>query len=351
MALTVPQLDSRTFSCSICLEPLTEPVTSPCGHNFCCSCIQANWDMEGEVRDSYSCPECRQSFAVRPNLAKNTMLAALVEELKKGAGHRVPGSCLNCEGQLLKEHEPTAPPSKEPQWRNICGLHDEAMQLLRHKDPSNTCDLCSLADHSNHEAELARAERWREIEVACQGIRQRIHSKTEDMELLQRTLWAANECADRAVTSTEKIFDKMFHLLKKSRAKVWQQIRSVQDAKASLLRERQEKLEQEIDELARREAELTEMQLRADEEPPVREPLPPLTPSEPAHSSGVRIRPRRCLNGDGAVTELTDVLQRHLVEKWSDIPWSVINVDVLLTKADPESCCRRTKKDEWRTCS
>lgn len=350
MALTVPQLDTRTFSCSICLEPLTEPVTSPCGHNFCCSCIQANWDMEGEVRDSYSCPECRQSFAVRPNLAKNTMLAALVEELKKGAGRRAPGSCLTCEDQQLKEHKPLAPPSKEPHWNNICSLHDEAVQLLRRKDPSNTCDLCSLLDHRSHEAELARAERWRDMEVACQGIRQRIHSKTEDMELLRQTLWAANECADRAVTSTEKIFDKMFHLLKKSRAKVWQQIRSVQDAKASLLREQQEKLEQEIDELARREAELTEMQLWAEKQPSAGGHLPPSTPSEPAHSSGVRIRPRRRLNGDGAVTELTDVLQRHLVEKWSDIPWSVINVDVLLTKADPESC-RRTKRDERRTSS
>lgn len=346
MALALPQLDSRTFSCSICLEPLTEPVTSPCGHNFCCSCIQANWDMEEEVRDSYSCPECRKIFAVRPSMAKNTMLAALVEELKKGAGCRVPGSCLSCEGQL-NDHEQM--PSKEPQWRNICSHHNEAMQLLHRKDPSNTCDLCSLVDHHSQEAELVWAERQREIEAACQGIRQRIRSKAEDVELLQQTLRAANECADRAVTSTEKIFDKMFHLLKKSRAKVWQQIRSVQYAKAGLLRERQEKLEQEISELVRREAELMEMQLWTDEEPPVDEPLPPSTPSEPVHPSGVSIRPSRRLKRNGAVTELTDVLQRHLVEKWSDIPWSVINVDVLLTKTDPENC-RGTKRDERRTC-
>lgn len=351
MAIALPQLDSSTFSCSICLEPLTEPVTSPCGHNFCCSCIQANWDMEEEVRDSYSCPECRQIFAVRPNLAKNTMLSALVEELKKGAGLRVPGSRLNFEGQRLKDHELS--PSKETQWRNICSPHNEAMQLLHRKDPSNTCDLCSLVDRHSQEAELVRAERQREIKVACHGIRQRIRSKAEDVELLQQTLRAANECADRAVTSTEKIFDKMFHLLKKSRAKVWQQIRSVQYAKAGLLRERQENLEQEIGELVRREAELMEMQLWTDEEPPVEEPPveePVSTPSEPAHPSGVSIsRPCRRLKSDGAVTELTDVLQRHLVEKWSDIPWSVINVDVLLTKTDPESC-RRTKRDEKRTC-
>lgn len=348
MELTMPQLDARTFSCSICLEPLNEPVTSPCGHNFCCSCIQANWDMEANVRDSYSCPECRENFAVRPNLAKNTMLAALVKELKKSAGRKP--LALVCDGPPLKEHKPTVPLFNEPQWSNICSSHGEAVQLLRRKDATNTCYLCSLVDHRDHEEELAWAKNRQEIEAACHGIRQRIRSKEEDMELLQQTLWATNECADRAVTSTEKIFDKMFHLLKKSRAKVWQQIRSVQDAKASLLKERQEKLEQDIVELARKEAELTKMQLWADKKPLVGEALPASTPMEPAHPSSVRIRPRWRLKGDGAVTELSDVLQRHLVEKWSDIPWSVINVDVLLTKADPESC-RRNKRDKRRTCS
>lgn len=298
------------------------------------------------MRDSYSCPECRQSFAVRPNLARNTMLKALVEDLKKGAGHRVSGSCLSYEGQQLKDHEPTA--SKEPQWRNICNYHNEAVQLHLRKDPSNMCDLCSLLDHHSQEEELVCGEMQQKIEVACQGIRQRILSKAEDVELLQQTLRAANECADRAVTSTEKIFDKMFHLLKKSRAKVWQQIRSVQYAKAGLLRERQLKLEQDISELVRREAELFEMQLWTAEEPPVEEPLPVSTASDPVHQSGVSIRPCRHLKSDGAVTELTDVLQRHLVEKWSDIPWSIINVDVLLSKTDPESCSR-TKRAERRT--
>lgn len=347
MALAQPQLDSRTYSCSICLEPLTEPVTSPCGHNFCCSCIQVNWDIEEEMRDSYSCPECRKHFAVRPNLAKNTMLAALVEDLKKGARPKVSGSCLNCEGQQLKDHTSTA--TKEPQRKNTCNYHDEAVQMHLSQDPSNACNLCLLMDHHSQKMELVWGERHQKIDLACQGIRQRIRSKAEDVELLQQTLQAANECADRAVANTEKIFDKMFHLLKKSRAKVWQQIRSVQYAKAGVLRERQLELEQEISELVRREAELTEMQQLKTEEPPVEEPLTVSTASDPVHQSSVSIRPSRRLKSDGPVTELTDVLQRHLVEKWSDIPWSVINVDVLLTKTDPESC-RRTKKDERRTC-
>uniref|UniRef100_A0A8C6V2K0 RING-type domain-containing protein n=1 Tax=Neogobius melanostomus TaxID=47308 RepID=A0A8C6V2K0_9GOBI len=41
-------MDSRTvkteqFLCSICLEVFSEPVSTPCGHNFCKCCISQHW--------------------------------------------------------------------------------------------------------------------------------------------------------------------------------------------------------------------------------------------------------------------------------------------------------------------
>uniref|UniRef100_A0A8C5GT21 E3 ubiquitin-protein ligase TRIM21-like n=1 Tax=Gouania willdenowi TaxID=441366 RepID=A0A8C5GT21_GOUWI len=90
------------FLCSICLEVLTDPVTTPCGHNFCKTCISTHWN----TRTTSRCPICNQVFRTKPQLKVNIMMREIVSqfrresEQKAAAPREVP--CDVCTGTKVK---------------------------------------------------------------------------------------------------------------------------------------------------------------------------------------------------------------------------------------------------------
>nr|XP_029138759.1 tripartite motif-containing protein 16-like isoform X2 [Labrus bergylta] len=296
MAQKGVQLDRETFSCSICLDLLKDPVTVPCGHSYCMNCIKTHWDKE-EEKKIYSCPQCRQTFPVRPVLVKSTMLAVLVEELKKTGLQAAPAdhcyagpedvacdvcterklkackSCLQCLISYCKKHlqlhydspafekHKLVEPSKKFQ-ENVCSRHDEVMKMFCRTDQQSICYLCSVDEHKGHDTVSAAAERTekqRELEVSRQNLQQRIQDREKDVKLLQQEVEDINVSADKAVEGSEKIFTEMIRLMEKGRSDVKQQVRFQQQTEVSRVRELQEKLEQEITELKRRDAELEKL--------------------------------------------------------------------------------------------
>uniref|UniRef100_A0A3Q1FIK7 RING-type domain-containing protein n=1 Tax=Acanthochromis polyacanthus TaxID=80966 RepID=A0A3Q1FIK7_9TELE len=78
--MNITNMDQEKLSCSICLDLLKDPVTIPCGHNYCMNCIKECWDGQ-YLGQTYSCPQCRQTFRPRPDLKKNTVLEPTSENL------------------------------------------------------------------------------------------------------------------------------------------------------------------------------------------------------------------------------------------------------------------------------
>ncbi|XP_034089612.1 tripartite motif-containing protein 16-like [Gymnodraco acuticeps] len=368
MAQRGVQLDRETFSCSICLDLLKDPVTIPCGHSYCMDCIKHHWD--GEL--IHSCPQCRQSFTPRPVLLKNTMLAALVEELKKTGLQAAPAdlcyagaedvacdfctgrklrackSCLvclisYCEKHLQPHYELPAfekhklvEPSKKLQ-ENICSRHDEVKKLFCRTDQQSICYLCSVDEHKGHDtvsAAAERTERQRELEGSRLNIQQRIQDGEKEVKLLQHEVEAVNGSADKAVEDSEKTFTELIRLMEKRSSDLKQQLRSQQEREVSRVRELQEKLEQEISELKRRDAELKLLSHTEDHNQFLLS-YPSLSAlSEATHSSSINIRPLSYFEDvTAALSALRDKLQDVLREEWTNV--SPTEVDVLLSAAEP----------------
>ncbi|KAK5621116.1 hypothetical protein CRENBAI_013453 [Crenichthys baileyi] len=280
MELPRNQIDSVKFCCSICLDLLKDPVTIPCGHSYCMNCIKTHWDGEDQRR-IHSCPQCRQTSKLRPVLVKNIMLAELVEDLKKTelqaapADHCYAGpedvTCDVCTGRKLKavksclvclvsycenhlQHHYEVPalekhklfnPSKKLQ-ENICSHHDEVMKIL-------------MKEFETVSAAVERTEKQKELQVSRQQIQQRIQDQEKDLKLLQQEVETINVSADKAMEDSEKIFTELIHLIQKRSSDVKQQIRSQQETEVSRVKDLQEKLEQEITELKRKDAELEQL--------------------------------------------------------------------------------------------
>ncbi|XP_008277956.1 E3 ubiquitin-protein ligase TRIM39 [Stegastes partitus] len=72
-------LSEEQVHCSICLDVFTNPVSIPCGHNFCQSCILGYW----KTSPLYQCPMCKKSFYKRPDISVNTVLREIAEQFKE----------------------------------------------------------------------------------------------------------------------------------------------------------------------------------------------------------------------------------------------------------------------------
>ncbi|XP_008298488.1 E3 ubiquitin/ISG15 ligase TRIM25-like, partial [Stegastes partitus] len=224
------QTYSEKFSCSICLDLLTDPVTTSCGHSYCMKCIKGHWDTEDGKR-TYSCPQCRKTFTPRPVLQKNILVAELVEDLKKtglqaaaAADHCYAGaedvSCDVCTGRKrkavksclvclvsycqnhLQPHHDVAQLKRhqlvEPS-KNLCPCHDKMMEVFCRTDQQLICYLCTMDQHKGHEAipvAAERTEKQKKLEESRLNIQQRIQDREKDVKLLLEELEAINVSAD-----------------------------------------------------------------------------------------------------------------------------------------------------------
>ncbi|XP_056597465.1 E3 ubiquitin-protein ligase TRIM39-like [Triplophysa dalaica] len=160
--------------CSICLDVFSDPVSTPCGHNFCKICLNTHWDNSQYRR----CPNCNETFKQRPDLKINTTLRDLVDEHKRKSHEEQPAaevvcdictegklkavkSCLVCQSSYcethleshlrvsgLQKHKLIDPVKNLQDY--ICQKHGRPLELFCRDDHTCVCLSCTDGDHKNH---------------------------------------------------------------------------------------------------------------------------------------------------------------------------------------------------------
>uniref|UniRef100_A0A672Q6N5 E3 ubiquitin/ISG15 ligase TRIM25-like n=1 Tax=Sinocyclocheilus grahami TaxID=75366 RepID=A0A672Q6N5_SINGR len=284
MALQVSQDE---FMCAVCLDLLKDPVTIQCGHSYCKSCITGCWD---QMR-VYSCPQCRQTFSPRPALARNTMLAEVVEKLKKtklsadcdvgdvqcdictGRKYKAVKSCLMClesycqthferheEFHSRKPHKLTEATGRLQEM--ICQKHEKLLEVFCRTDQKCICMLCTIIEHKNHDIVPVadqRTEKQKQLKETQRTLQQRIQQREKDLPQLKEAVESHKRSAQTAVEDSETIFTELIHSIERRRTELIRLIRDQEKTAVSRAKGRLERLEQEINDLRRRDAELEQL--------------------------------------------------------------------------------------------
>ncbi|XP_063051911.1 E3 ubiquitin-protein ligase TRIM47-like [Engraulis encrasicolus] len=299
------------FKCPVCLDLLKDPVTLNCGHSFCLVCIENVWNEE-DVRGFYSCPQCRQTFPQRPDLKKNIIIAELVDQIKKSRTQTASSECAagpgdvacdvckgkkrkatnDCTGRKLKAvkscleclvsycdthlkaHNEAIPGRNHTMvdatgqlQEMVCPRHKKVFDIFCRTDQSWICYLCMMDDHKCHETIVAPAE-WRQetddfgkSQKRCQQI---IQLKEKELQELRKAVETLKSGAQTAVEESERMFTAMIRSIKRRRSEVTELIRAQEKAEVRRAEGLLKRLEQEIAELKRTDAEMKQLSLTQD---------------------------------------------------------------------------------------
>uniref|UniRef100_A0A8C5QRN8 Uncharacterized protein n=1 Tax=Leptobrachium leishanense TaxID=445787 RepID=A0A8C5QRN8_9ANUR len=233
------------LTCSICLSIYTDPVTLPCGHSFCRTCIGDVLDTQ-ERSGAYKCPECRAESQERPALETNRKLRNIAENIRpthpeqEEAGipctycfqSPVPAvkTCLHCEASLcenhLKIHSKSAEhvltePTTSLENRK-CSVHKEILKYYCCEDAACICVSCSLAgEHRGHQVETLneasekKKEKLRNILQKLTSQREEAEKRVQSLEELRRQVQGEAAGVTERVTALIRDIRKQLEALEK----------------------------------------------------------------------------------------------------------------------------------------
>ncbi|XP_033501095.1 bloodthirsty-related gene family, member 30 isoform X1 [Epinephelus lanceolatus] len=313
-----PELFSeQELTCSICLDLFDEPVSTPCGHNFCQACIGGYWASSPVC----TCPLCKRQFEERPQLSVNKVFALIADKYKQArygavglpmpvrdglpamtgamtttatdAGGTNPfvtasgeevvwcdvctgvkkpavSSCLTCTAayctEHLQPHQTTPFYSKHPLMDPLealrgrtCKTHRRLLEVFCRTCQRCICAICVLEEHRTHKTVSVQTERLskqKHVARTEQEILNRMKEKEILVTQLKRKLEGVKSYADGERGEVEHLLDEVSGALDRIRSQVVGGIQHQLDAVMSKGGGLVSRLEAELSQLMDRRATL-----------------------------------------------------------------------------------------------
>ncbi|KAK6314841.1 hypothetical protein J4Q44_G00143700 [Coregonus suidteri] len=295
MATSSSLLSEEQFLCSICLDVFTEPVSIPCGHNFCKACISGYWDTS----DLFQCPMCKKTLDKRPDLFVNTFISEMVAQFRQtvevkatsspeqcpaqpldipcdfctGTKLKALKSCLVCQTSYcethLEPHQRVAALKRhklinpvENLEDRMCKKHDRPLELFCRSDQTCVCVLCLKADHMTHDTvplEEGYGEKRAKLGKTEAEVQQMIQERLQKVKEIKDSVDLSKKDAEREISDSVQVFTDLVRSIERSQAELIEVIEEKQKAAERQAEGLIKELEQEITELKRRSTELEQL--------------------------------------------------------------------------------------------
>ncbi|XP_024919631.1 E3 ubiquitin-protein ligase TRIM39-like [Cynoglossus semilaevis] len=328
---------NNDFLCAICLEVFTDPVSTPCGHNFCKTCISTHWDNNV----LFKCPLCNEAFNTRPQLKVNTMVSEMIAQFRcrerqvsrksrgvlcdtcTGNKANAVKSCLVCVASYCETHlEPhlTAPPLRKHQLiepmgnleDRVCEKHQKPLELFCKTDQTCVCLVCPVLDHKDHEFVPLKEEfegRKVELKTAGADVQKMIQERRVKIEEVKHLMKVSQDKAGREIAEGVQFFTALKESVDRGLDKFVKRVEDKQTAAEKQAEDVIRELEQEISELEKRSTEVEKLALSEDH-PHLLQNYPSLKEAPPTKDwTKVRVCP---LLYDKTVVKAVDHLEETL---------------------------------------
>ncbi|XP_042606481.1 E3 ubiquitin-protein ligase TRIM39-like [Cyprinus carpio] len=257
---------NEELQCSICLDVFSDPVTTPCGHNFCRTCLIKCWTNTHIC----FCPFCNEIFSRRPDLKINTKLKEVVqhfnEKLNLGRSEvfcdfcderkqKAVKSCLTCQSSYCETHlEPhhRVPRLKKHKLINavenledyICRKHERPLDLFCRDDQTCVCLSCTEGN------QLLQTQT---------DVQQMIQNRMKKIQEIQLSVEERKGNTDKEKSASVGLFTDLIRSIERCQSELLKMMEEQQKAAEKQAEDLIKELQQEITDLKKRNTELEQI--------------------------------------------------------------------------------------------